>query len=187
GFASQFHTRIYAMPAAGGEPRVVVDRDGMNTSPRYSPDGRWIAFISTDGRPEMVSIWGLHVAPAEGGEPGRIRNLTPDAWVGEFTWAPDSRSIVAVPNEGTSQRGARMFEQPLLRLWLDGGKREELVPGPLVNYSPSFSHNGRRLAFRSVTARDMGDVFVMDLPGGPPRRLTEVNPELKDLALGELK
>ena len=187
GFTSQFHTRVYALPAAGGEPRVVVDRDGMNTSPRYSPDGRWIAFISTGGRPEMISIWGLHVAPAEGGDPTRVRALTPDAWVGEFAWAPDSRSIVAVPNEGTSQRGARMFEQPLLRLWLDGARREELVPGPRVNYSPSFSRDGRLLAFRSVEARDMGDVFVMDLPAGAPRRLTQVNPELKDLALGELK
>jgi len=196
GYVGVFHTRLYALPAAGGEPRVIVDRDGMNTSPRYSPDGRWIAFISTAGRPEMVSTWGLYLVPAAptaaapratgaGGDPQRIRSLAPDIWVAELTWAPDSASLVAVPNESPSQRGAHMFEQPLLRLWLDG-RRTVLHPGPFVHYSPSFSGDGKRLAFRSVEAQNMGDVFVLDL-AGPPRRLTEVNPELAELALGKLE
>jgi len=154
GYVNQFHTRLYALPVSGGEPRVIVDRDGMNTAPQYSPDGHWIAFISTAGRPEMVSTWGLHLvpaapaAPAVIGDPQRIRNLAEDTWVAEFTWAPDSASLVAVPNESPSQRGAHMFEQPLLRLWLDG-RRAELAPGPLVRYSPSLSRDGRRLAFRA--------------------------------------
>lgn len=189
GYVGQFHTRIYGIPAAGGAPRAIVDRDGMNTSPRYSPDGRWIAFISTGGGPGMISMWALHLAPAEGGDPQRIRNFAGDTWVAEHTWAPDSASVLVVPNMSPSQRGARMFEQPLLRLWLDG-RREELSAGPRVHDSPSFSRDGRRLAFRSVEPLTLGDVFVLDLEdrkGDPPRRLTEVNPELQELALGKLE
>jgi dipeptidyl aminopeptidase/acylaminoacyl peptidase len=185
GYVGQFHTRIYRVPAAGGEPRVMVDRPGMNTTPRHSPDGRWLAFISTGGRPEMMSIWGLHLVPADGGDPAGIRSVAPETWVGEFVWAPDSRSVVAVPNEGPSQRGARMFEVPLIRLWLDG-RVEELAGGP-VNYSPSWSRDGRRLAFRSVDARNMGDVYVLEPGGGSARKLTDVNPELRELALGRLE
>jgi dipeptidyl aminopeptidase/acylaminoacyl peptidase len=187
GYVGQFHTRLYALPAAGGGERVIVDRDGLNSSPQYSPDGRWIAFISTGGRPDMVSAWGLDLVSTKGGDPQPIRRFTPDTWVAEFTWAPDSSSLLVVPNMSPSQQGARMFEQPLLRLWLDG-RMEELHPGPFVHYSPSLSRDGRRLAFRSVEALTMGDVFILDLDKrGPPRRLSEVNPELKDLALGKLE
>jgi dipeptidyl aminopeptidase/acylaminoacyl peptidase len=192
GYVGQFHTRLYALPAAGGAPRVIVDREGMNTSPQYSPDGRWIAFISTAGPSAMIASWGLHLVPAAGGDPQRIQALTPDSWVAEFAWAPDSASLVAVPNSSPSQRGARMFEQPLLRLWLDG-RRTELAPGPVAHYSPSLSRDGRRLVFRTVEALTMGDVFALDLADpdglqrGAPRRLTEINPELAELSLGKLE
>ncbi len=147
----------------------------------------------------MLAAWGLYLSPAApaalgapaapgqgGGGPPPIRSLAPDAWVAEYTWAPDSASLLVVPNESPWQRGAHMFEQPLLRLWLDG-RRAELAQGPYVRYSPSLSRDGRRLAFRSVEALDMGDVFVLDLAKGPSRRLTEVNPELAALALGRLE
>jgi dipeptidyl aminopeptidase/acylaminoacyl peptidase len=188
GFNGQFHTRIYAVPLSGGEPRAVVDREGMNTSPQYSPDGRWIGFISTGGVAEMVSTWGLHVAPAAGG--AAIRNLSQETgnWVGEFVWTPDSRRVLLIPNEGTAQRGPGMFEQPIFRAWIETGRTERVTPGPTVNYSVTLSRDGKRMAYRSVEALTMGDVYVQDL-GGPslPLRVTDVNPELRDLALGELK
>ncbi len=188
GFNSQFNTRLYAIPAAGGEPRAVVDRPGMNTSPQYSPDGRWIGFISTDGVAEMVSTWGLHAAPAGGG--GGIRNLSRETgnWVGEFAWSPDSRSILLVPNEGTAQRGAGMFEQPIFRATIETGRTERVTQGPTVNYSVSLSRDGKRMAYRSVEALTMGDVYVQDLgTAAKPTKITDVNPELRELALGELK
>ena len=187
-FASTFHTKIYAVRAKGGDPRVIVDRDSMNSQPHWSPDGKYIAFVSSGEKPEMVSIWGLYLAPAGSSDPATIRDFAGDAWMAEFTWAPDSRSIVAVASDSPQQRGARMFEQPLLRLWLDG-RREELASalGPRVNYLPSFSKDGKRLAFRSTDPRSMGDVFVLDLPGSMPRKLTDFNPELADLNLAQQK
>ena len=51
----------------------------------------------------------------------------------------------------------------------------------------SLSRDGRSLAYREVHARTMGDVVVVDVASRKLQRLTTVNPELKDLALGELK
>src|SRR2546426_632115 len=69
GFNSQYHSKIYSVPAAGGASKAIVDRPGMNRSPAYSPDGRSIAFVSTGGTSEMRSDWGLHVVPTTGGAP----------------------------------------------------------------------------------------------------------------------
>ncbi len=103
GFNSQYHSKIYSVPAAGGAARAIVDRPGMNRSPSYSPDGRWIAFVSTGGTAEMMSVWGLHVVPATGGAPRDLSTET-RAWIGEFVWSSDSLSIIYVPSEGTSLR-----------------------------------------------------------------------------------
>ena len=188
GFSSTFHTRIFAISLKGGEPHLIVDRDSMNTQPRWSPDGKNIAFVSSGEKSEMVSIWGLYLAAADGSEARMVRDFAGDAWMAEFTWAPDSRSLVAIASDSPQQRGARMFEQPLLRLWLDG-RREVLITalGPRVNYLPSFSRDGRRLAFRSTDPRSLGDIHVLDLPGFTPHKLTTINPELADLALGAQK
>jgi dipeptidyl aminopeptidase/acylaminoacyl peptidase len=187
GFNSQYHSKIYSVPAAGGGPKAIVDRPGMNRSPLYSPDGRSIAFVSTGGTAEMMSVWGLHIVPAAGGAPRDLSTET-QAWIGEFVWSPDSLSIIYVPNEGTSLRGAGMFEQPIFRTWIDNGRNERVTVGPTVNYSPSLSRDGKRLAYRSVEALTMGDVFVQDLvSGGKARKLTDTNPELADLTLGTIK
>jgi dipeptidyl aminopeptidase/acylaminoacyl peptidase len=185
GYLAQFETKIYAVPASGGNPRLVVDRAGMNVSPQYSPDGKWLGFISTDGQAALISIWGLHLVPAAGGP---IRNLsaTTGSWVGEFAWEPSSQSLLYIPNEGTGLRGAKMFEQPVVRVFLDG-RTETLSDSPSVNFSLSISADGKRLAYRLVEPRNMGDVQVMELPDRRSRRLSEVNPELAELELGKLE
>ena len=49
GFTAAYDARIFAVSLESGATRTIVDRAGMNTGPRFSPDGRPIAFISTTG------------------------------------------------------------------------------------------------------------------------------------------
>ena len=186
GFAVQYSTRVYAVSTAGGPPRVVVDRPGMNTSPQYSPDGTRIAFVSTNGRAELMAPRSLAVAAARGG-PAAIRTFgLNDAWVSDLVWARDGRSIFLLTNDGTFASAEHMFEQPIVRVWIDNG-RSERVPGGAVDYSLSLTRDGARLAYRAVEGRTMGDVFVLNTASGRTVKLTEVNPELHGLETGELK
>jgi dipeptidyl aminopeptidase/acylaminoacyl peptidase len=185
GFSAPYETRLYAIDLDVGTPRIVVDRAGMNEGPRYSPDGRFLAFITTNGKMDIMASRTLAVVPARGG-PVRAFVMD-DAWVNEYVWSSDSRSIYFEANDGTFSRGEHMFEQPIARVSIDSGRAERLRSGPTVDYAPSLSSDGRRLAFKAAEGRTVGDVYVMDIATQVSTKLTDVNPELHDRALGELK
>jgi len=183
-YLENWRSRLYVISAEGGEPVVLVGRDGMNSEPRFSPDGRLVAFTSTGGVPKMISSPGLHLVSAAGGEP---RPLTgSDTWVREVLWEPSGRSLLFVPNEATGRGGEHMFEQPVFRVDLDG-RTEVVTSGAVVAFSLSSSADGGRLAFRSVGRRDAGDVVVMDLTERASRTLTNVNPQIEELDIGPLE
>jgi dipeptidyl aminopeptidase/acylaminoacyl peptidase len=188
GFLAPYQTRIYAVRAEGGEVRPVIDRPGMNVSPQFSPDGRKISFISTGERTGIIAPRGLAVADASGTNLGVRAYPMNGAWIAEVLWAPDSQAVYVTMNEGTFATGPHMFEMPIVKVTLADGKAERLGnERASLQYSISLSRDGRTIAYREVGARDMGDLVVMDVLSKEARRLTSINPELKQLALGELK
>lgn len=188
GFTAPYFTRLYAVTPDGRASRALVDRNGMNTSPQFSPDGASIAFVTTNEQHGLMAPRGLAVVGAEGAPTSAIRSFSlGGAWIGEMIWARDSRSIFTLMNEGTFATAEHMFEMPVVRVSIRDGSAERIVPGPTVNYSLSVTRDGRMLAYRAVEGRVMGDVFVQDLTTGSRRKLTEANPALKQLALGELQ
>lgn len=186
GFTAPYYTRIYAIPVDGGTPRTIVDAPGTNSGPRFSPDGRSIAFISTSGKVDIMASRSLAVVPASGGATPRVFAMD-DAWVNEYVWSADSASIYVQANDGTFGRREHMFEQALVRVMAADGRAERVDTGAVVNYSISLSRDGSRIAYRSVEGRTMGDLFVMDAATRKTTRITQVNPELNGFALGTLK
>ena len=187
GFMAPYSTKIFAVPVSGGMPRPIVDRPGMNVSPQYSPDGKRLSFITTSERRGLIAPRGLAVADAAAKNSNIRAYPMNGAWIAEILWSPDSQSLFVTMNEGTFATRAQMFEMPIVRVSLADGKAERLGSDATVEYSMSLSRDGRTLAYREVQARTMGDVVVMEVASRKTRRLTTVNPELKDLALGELK
>ena len=186
GFNAQYHSSIYLLPAGGGEPRTILSRPGMNRTPRYSPDGQSIAFISSGGYDGMISAKDLYIMSANG-KPETIRRLTDETWMAEYVWAPDSHSIYYLTGEQTHGSGAQMFEQPVMRVAVAGGRAEVVTNGAVVTFSISISNDGTQLAYKQVESRTSGDVYVMNLAERRSSRLVEINPELRQFELGELK
>lgn len=188
GFTAPYYTRIYGVNL-NATARTIVDRPGTNSGPRVSPDGRSIAFISTNGRTQITASRSLAVAPARGTPATAPPRLFPmdDAWVNEYVWSPDSAFIYLQANDGTFGRKAHMFEQPLVRLTIADGRAERLDTGATVNYSISVSGDGTRVAYRSIEGRTMGDVVVMDVKTRKVTKLSDVNAASNDIAWGRLE
>lgn len=82
-------TRIWLADVTTGDTRALTAGPGSDRSPRWSPDGKTLAFIST--RQGGAQIWTL---PLAGGEAQRGSSLSDG--VNEFIWLPDGKGFLAV-------------------------------------------------------------------------------------------
>ncbi|MGA9115567.1 MAG: S9 family peptidase [Bacteroidota bacterium] len=94
-------TDLWTVPSAGGEPRQLTARAGTDGSAAWSPDGRWIAFVSS--RSGEQQIWML---PAGGGDPWQFTRLSTGAT--SPVWSPDGRAVAFV-SEVAPEFSARPF------------------------------------------------------------------------------
>ena len=93
---------IYILPVSeGGQPKLLA-KGGLR--PRYSFDGKWIAYysISSDGAATPFGAGRIYVVPSEGGAPKQLRLDFQSARYP--VWRPDSQLLVF---EGASGQGVR--------------------------------------------------------------------------------
>ncbi|MCB9137802.1 MAG: S9 family peptidase [Caldilineaceae bacterium] len=83
------YSNLWLMPVQGGQARQFTVGDQVDAAPRWSPDGRQIAFLSNRGNEKQSQ---LYIIPADGGEARKITELAGS--LGEFAWSPNGRSIV---------------------------------------------------------------------------------------------
>jgi dipeptidyl aminopeptidase/acylaminoacyl peptidase len=170
-------------------------------APRWSPDGRTLAFLSSRDDPrEVDQLWLLDRA---GGEPERVTDLP--GGVGDLAWSPDGRRlalIVSDPDPNAKAPGDSSTRAPAPIVidrfqfkedetgWL-GAQRDHLslydvatraitplVTGEYDEAAPSWSPDGHMIAFVSRRRPDFDrtdnfDLYVVDATAGAePRQLT---------------
>src|SRR5213594_71153 len=101
--ATSTNNEIFIVPMAGGTPKKISTSPGSDSTPLYSPDGKYIAWRSQARAGFEADKWRLFVQDRQSGE---TRDLTEtfDRWVGSFTWKSDSSLIVfAADDRGGSE------------------------------------------------------------------------------------
>jgi len=170
---------LYAVAlSGGGRPKDLTSANpAFDGAPRYSPDGKWIAYRAQK-RPGFESdrfrLMLLDRAT------GAVRGLTDtfDFWVADFRWAPDSKSLVFA----AQVRGREtLYRVPLaggapVPLWTGGGMATLEVAG-----------NSNRLVFSSSSLSRAPELWTVGLDGKTPGALTHLNDaRFRELALGEV-
>jgi len=100
--------------------------------PRWSPDGKQIAFMGTAGGDH----WTTYLIPAQGGV---ARQMIPgNDETADATWTPDNKSMVFGPWKGGESRGIRVLDL--------NTDQVSLLPGAAEMWSPRTSPDGRYIA-----------------------------------------
>jgi dipeptidyl aminopeptidase/acylaminoacyl peptidase len=100
---------LFLVPIGGGDAKRITTRTGADTSPKYSPDGRWIAYRSQARAGYESDLWELWLYDRASGTSHRIGADFND-WIESVTWSPDSKSMfVIAPNQGRD----RLYEVSL--------------------------------------------------------------------------
>ena len=160
---------IYSVTAAGGAIRRLTDREGPDTNPAVSPDGRFIAYVGNDQNDNTYNVTRLSVMNSDG---SNKRVLTPefDRSPGNLIWALDGSGVYFNAEDKGS---VNLWFQPAR-----GGAPRQLTEGAQILNVTSLSRTGLAVATRS-SSNAPNDVVAFE-PGknAPARRLTAVNDDV---------
>lgn len=202
---------IMVVPLTGGEPKAIAT-EGSNERPKWSPDSKRIAFISTRGG--SAQVWTMN---PDGGDAKQVTSLSTEA--SGLVFSPDGKSVLFVsevypecPNdacnkdkleaEQKSKVKARTYTTLLYRHWnewrgarrkhlflvpVEGGTPKDLTPGnrdvpPFSLGGPddyAFSPDGKEVAYSmnpepeaDLATSTNNEIFVVSLDGGETRRIS---------------
>ena len=170
---------IWTVPAAGGTARRLTSHAGLELFPKFSPDGRWIAFSGEyDGTRQVFVI------SVDGGEP---RQLTYHNDVGPLPprggwdnrvlgWTPDGKYVVFRANRVPySDRLGRPY-----LVSVEGGAEQPLAITEAGGVS--YAADGNRVAFTPISNEFRGwkryrggqspDVWIYDLKNNTSEQIT---------------
>lgn len=125
---------IYTMPVTGGKATRITDGMAYDTHPKYSPDGKSIAF--TSDRSGSDNAWMMNLETEETKQITKGNN----EWVQSVEWAPDGNYLVV--SKGRRNHKLFMYHK-------DGGGGFQLIKAPagLKTVEPAFSPDGRFIYF----------------------------------------
>jgi dipeptidyl aminopeptidase/acylaminoacyl peptidase len=197
--ANDYRGAIWVAPLDGSsEPRRFTSGERRDSTPRWSPDGKWLAFASNRGGDEKTPS-NLYVIPAEGGEARKLTDLKEA--VEAIAWSPDSTRIAfttrvrddAYEEEDEKKRGPRRFtrifhkldsvgftgdrRKHVLVVDLDDGESRQVTSGDFEHDNPAWSPDGNQLVFDGMRDENwdtqlINRLYVVDAGGGEPRALT---------------
>ena len=148
---------LYVMKADGTDVRRLTSHPGIDTTPTWAPQGRQIAFTSDrTGSPQ------IYVVDIDG---TGLRRITFESYCDRPTWSPAPYNEIAYSSRTGPGHDIKVVD-------LASNEVRQLTFGLGTNESPSYSPNGRHVAFMSTRGNGNKQIWVIGRDGRGLRRLT---------------
>lgn len=168
---------IYLVKADGSaKPVKLLENDGPDVSARWSPDGKWISYSSREASGGLPKFTRLYVRPAQGGQPKQLASAF-DGPIPSVTWSKDSSTLYFSTADRTTSQ--------VFSVNLSSGAVKPVSNGAGVIGSFSISAAGGKAAFTRSSLDEPPDLFLTDLNAFKPVKLTDHNPQVRQIALGK--
>ena len=166
--ATSTNNDLFVVPVAGGEIKRITENRANDNSPRYSPDGRYIAYRAMARPGYEADRYQLMLYDRHSGQ---VVSLTKDfdRSVGDIVWAPDGSRIYFTAED---QGYAAIFT-----VGIKGGEVRNLT-GKSYNSNLRITPDGKTLMFARQAIHHPLDLWRMDADGKNERPITAVNAAL---------
>ena len=154
---------LYLLPVAGGEPLRLTSSKKDDTHPRFSPDGKWIAFLSDrEGKKAQV-----YLMSRRGGEPVKLTDYK--AAVADLEWSPDSKRLALVVSD-VDPDATDDEDEDGTRAEKEKQKEKKKTPKPIVLRRLQFKRDGEgylREVRKHVHVFDVATKKSVQVTSGP--------------------
>ncbi len=154
---------IYVKELDGpGFNRLTTD-PAADTNPAWSPDGRQIAFLRASGGRSILYL----TSPLGGGE-----RKVAEIGGGRLSWSPDGKNIAFVARKSPKDPPS------IWSLSLETLEKNQMTTpdeGISGDFWPAFSPDGRYLAFSRHPSETRSALYLIPLPRGVPKLVTDLN------------
>ncbi|HEY0992555.1 MAG TPA: hypothetical protein VGD80_36125 [Kofleriaceae bacterium] len=154
--------QLFVSGIDGSKPVQITHDDYDHEDPAWSPDGKKIAFVSMQGGLELIAMMDPDGSRVEVLTPRTVRAIHPN-------WAPDSARLayctdddLAPPKKNESEIDVIDIKTRRITRLISGG----------INTYPSWSPDGKKLAFRRILGELNSEVFIANADGSDAKNLT---------------
>lgn len=168
------NSEVFVISSTGGAARKLTTNPGPDSNPQWSPDGKWIAYNSSESNWAAKS--NVMVVSPEADSP---KNLTADFIESAqgISWSADGKAIYFSSGVGMY---SHIYSVPVA-----GGKAAQVTKGNRNFGQYDLSADGKVLAYTVNDSRTSDDIWIAQANGDAARKLTTVNPNLKDFSIAD--